>query len=592
MASTTVPGATSLQLHRGADALALLCSPPFQRQWSALLDACPWGTSMQYPEFVIPWYSSYEDVYEPLTIHQFAPDGDLSGLLLLAVNKAAGSIACAGTHHAEYQAWLATPGDQRFIGSALKKLCDLGFDRLQFRYIPSGAPLTWLKEGKHRWDRRSDLRAVRKPLMQLDSPAEIQKSLKKKSNKSRINRLQRDGALEFHQLGEPQELDQVAEDLVLFTDFRQGALHGSCPFRDDKRKYSFYRKLMHSPKLLHVTVMRAGQKLVSAHVGMANRREVSLGILAHSPIAAEHSPGKIHLLYLGLLLSQQGFAALDLTPGGDPYKDRFATHYDEAHLLTVFLSRDAWLRHLALSGCIAAGKRIAKYVHVNPQELITKLAAVKYKVRRDGFVRSSKSLLCSAVRCLWTRTEIRFYRMPAFEARQRVRDDSVRESSLADLLCYEPVEAWQPSKQAFLNEAMSRIEKGVRVYSCSVDGVLAQYGWATIGPGKAYVPEVHCDFEYPPKSAVLSDHYTHPTFRGRGLGASCLARMLHDIGGIEDLEYVYASVRADDAEVRSIVENAGFQFQACIVRRKRFGSTQVVFTGNLGHSPTAHTEPT
>jgi hypothetical protein len=41
---------------------------------------------------------------------------------------------------------------------------------------------------------------------------------------------------------------------------------------------------------------------------------------------------------LGQRLKADGFRALDLTPGGDPWKDRFATAFDEVQELTVFTS--------------------------------------------------------------------------------------------------------------------------------------------------------------------------------------------------------------------------------------------------------------
>ena len=61
---------------------------------------------------------------------------------------------------------------------------------------------------------------------------------------------------------------------------------------------------------MHVTVFKAGDRLLGAHIGVRNKDEVMLGVVAHSPFLAEHSPGKLHILQLGLMLHNQGFCPL------------------------------------------------------------------------------------------------------------------------------------------------------------------------------------------------------------------------------------------------------------------------------------------
>ena len=116
--------------------------------------------------------------------------------------------------------------------------------------------------------------------------------MRKKSNKSRMNRLARHGPVEFVELTTPEELDREYDEIIAFTDFRQGAIHDICPFADDARKRAFYRELLRQPELLHVTVMRAGGKTIAAHIGLRSGRELILGIVCYSPFVAEHSPGK------------------------------------------------------------------------------------------------------------------------------------------------------------------------------------------------------------------------------------------------------------------------------------------------------------
>src|SRR5439155_18570984 len=97
-------------------------------------------------------------------------------------------------------------------------------------------------------------------------------------------------------------------------DFRQGAINHSLPFQSDPPKKRFLEGLMRIPKFLHVTVMRLNGRLIAAHVGTCNRRQVVLGTVAYSPFFASYSPGKFHMLFLGLKLEADGFEFLDLTP--------------------------------------------------------------------------------------------------------------------------------------------------------------------------------------------------------------------------------------------------------------------------------------
>ncbi len=366
---TTQPVAShpaAIQLVSQSDAEHLLESLDFQSQWRTLVSDCPWATALQTPEFARTWYECYKGSYSPLIGLRYLSSGRLDGLLLLAVQRATGQLTFAGGHQAEYNVWLALPGDRTFISETLHSLAKLGFASITFTYLPPGTPLDWLEP---EWTRRSSLRAVKRPLLTVGNPEPITESLTKKKNRRRLEKLLAGEALEFVELQTAAELDPYYDEIIDYCDFRQGAVHGSCPFRDDPQKRIFYRALMEQPGLMHVTVFKAGNRLLGAHIGVRNKDEVMLGVVAHSPFLAEHSPGKLHVLQLGLMMHNQGFARLDLTPGGDAYKDDRATEYDDAHVLTVFLDSKA----LASNRVSDAGRRtlkaIARLLHLDRERI-------------------------------------------------------------------------------------------------------------------------------------------------------------------------------------------------------------------------------
>ena len=124
----------TVSVYQEAAAERLLASSEFQAQWQNLFEKCPWGTCFQTSAFVYTWYRCYGELYQPLLLVRFAANGQLDGLLTLAVDRTTGDVTFAGAHHAEYRVWLALPGEQTFIVDALQQLRRLGFVRLCFNF--------------------------------------------------------------------------------------------------------------------------------------------------------------------------------------------------------------------------------------------------------------------------------------------------------------------------------------------------------------------------------------------------------------------------------------------------------------------------
>lgn len=557
--------AATLLVYSNSEALRVIASPEFQSQWRALAHNCPWATALQTPEFACTWYQCYEEVYRPLILVRYAVSGEMDGLMALATDRASGKLTFAGAHQAEYNVWLALPGEQTFIVEALGRLQQLGFSSLSFTYLPPGTPLEWLQNG---WMHRSTIRAVQRPLLTVDNIEAVRDSISKKKNRRRLEKLQADGPLSFLELHTPDELDVYYDEIIDFCDFRTGATHGTCPFREDPRKRAFYRALMAQEGLLHVTVTTIGQRLVAAHIGIRNKNEVMLGIVGHSPFLAVHSPGKLHVLQLGLLLHQEGYSSLDLTPGGDSYKEDRATRYDEAYVLSIFLDSKAWALHSIASGVRSVAKRIVSILHLDKEKL------ARWQSSAEDPIRSLRSLFKSVRDQIWSSSEMRFYRAEANLA-QGPCEAEVRRNRLRDLLGYEPVDRSCRSRREFLRDAIARIESGVHAYSVVHGDVLVNYAWLTSVIGKSFVTEVEHTYEYPPHSVLLQQVYTHPSYRGQGLCSRTLTQIVNDEASVGNVEFVYAAVPAGHRAGRRAIEKAGFKYQNSIIREVRFGVAKV-----------------
>ncbi len=143
-----------------------------------------------------------------------------------------------------------------------------------------------------------------------------------------------------------------------------------------------------------------------------------------------------------------------------------------------------------------------------------------------------------------------------------------------DLVCYTPAEGWQPTTDAFLQSATERLDNGEHCYTRVEDGVLAHYGWLIERQERTFMDEVHQAWALPPGAAVVYGFYTHPRFRGRGLYASSLGRMLRDAAAVPGVGEVYICVRADNAPSRRVIEKLGFVYERSFYERRRFRSVQ------------------
>ncbi len=361
----------NITLSRDSKAWELLQNQQFGGLWRILADSCPWATAFQRPEFVTTWYKVYEQKYAPLIISSELEPGRLAGLLFLAVQRDSGELVVAGAHQAEYQVWLSSPDDENlFITRALDALREeVPNQSLVFRYIPSGTPIQWA-EKESPWSKFAMLEPWRRPIVKIEDPAFVKGYLaqkyKRRSTKSYFNQLRKYGDLRFERLNGEEALSEVLDELIRYYDSRQMAMHGDAPFRGDARKKPFHLAMMREANLLHVTVLRAGERIVSSQFGIASKNELILAMPIFSPFFADQSPITLHYLLLVEKALEEGYQILDMTPGESGFKDRFATEHEQVHILRVFFS--SWDRRRLKTKITleAAARSVLRRMNVSP----------------------------------------------------------------------------------------------------------------------------------------------------------------------------------------------------------------------------------
>jgi CelD/BcsL family acetyltransferase involved in cellulose biosynthesis len=296
--------------------------------WDNLFFSCPWATVFQSRDFVTSWLECFHG-FSPIIITDWN-GSSMAGLWVLV--KANGGFTAPGFDLAEYQVWIALPQENEgFITKALAAFSNkFPKEIIHLKYIPD--PNQMEVFGKNQMlAKHTAWKAYDRPMMEADKEW-LQKELKKKNRKEKLNRLNRIGELKFEQVTDLDLFKSLIDEMALQSDFRKGALYNKTFFHDEPQRKDFLLRLFELGHL-HVTTLTVGNTLIASNAGIMSKDMLHLqGINSHSPYFSKHSPGILHFLMLGVAISDSQVHTFDLTPGGaDGYKAVLANKQDVAY---------------------------------------------------------------------------------------------------------------------------------------------------------------------------------------------------------------------------------------------------------------------
>lgn len=528
----------SIHILSGGEALALLADASFVSQWTETERATPWATPTQRPDFSAAWYRCYADVATPVLVFRGEPRRDLRALLALAAFPG-NRLTVAGAEQSEYQGWIAHPDETEFITAALDALAlRYPAHRLRFQYLAPGIP-TDVLDAHPRWGALAVARSETRGLMRLD-PAETARTLKKSGNRSKLNRLKQLGEVRLDRLTERQELAAVIDEIAAHCDLRQCAMNGVMPFRDDTRKREFYLSMLEAPGLLHATVLRVGSTVAAAHLGVASARDVSLGVIAHNPFLAAHSPGKLLIHLLSNRLAEEGFQLLDLTPGG-AYKDRFASEYDEVQVRDIHFGRASFVATSVARRSRALAKRVVLAVGrlAGLDEAAVRRRAAALRGRGSTSEHAGGPAGGAPMRGL--------LRIDAHAAQRLPVSGTVARDRAEDLQRYDAID---PPRQQFCRDVLQRLEAGEHAYTLSDTSGLLHCAWLR--------PPVDEGGGATPRAALLTSGYTRVGRSDGRLELQSLLQRAQDAVLIDAAEFVDVDVDGLRSDVLSELARLGF----------------------------------
>ncbi|WP_143962608.1 GNAT family N-acetyltransferase [Litoribacter populi] len=486
---------------------ALLGDDKFLEDWDSLYYSCEWSNAFFSPSFAKCFYEVFEQEYTPIIIAQFE-NGNLKALLPLNVEANAVleqktfKVKGVGYHYAEYQGWLAERGlEVSFIKEALALLLKtFPTAEIHLKYLPAKIPVDWVSEPA--WSAKCALQEWGRPLMRMSDP-ELPKFFKKRSYKTKLNRLKRSGKLEFKEVTDRNEYADMLPALALQFDFRQGAMFNKKHFQDNPKKTDLMMRLFDAG-LLHSTILTLDGEIIASIIAVTGQNWIHLGgINTHSPEHAVHSPGFVHFVLLSEMLSKDENMVFDLTPGGDEYKERLATDRDVTYGLIISNSKKAILK----------GKARVEF-----DELMLRQGrrpvSVENDVRKELHIwkHRAKNLTKRGLPKLYDNPKVRLENVYEINKKEDCEQLSfkVKKNHLEDLLLY-----WSEGNQATRWEAlthfMKSMERGEDVYCVSRNTELMACIW--VANGKAIVKSEELSTVFSEEDHVMYHFYCKPQFK-------------------------------------------------------------------------------
>ncbi len=563
----------TIDIAQGDQAYSMLSNDAFLREWALLCEKCPWTTPSQGIGFVTTWYRVYRERFCPVILSEFSPEGEMVGLLTLAVSSDSLKLVVAGDLDAEYEVWLSDPDNgDAFIEKVMEKIREtFPTHSLVFEYLPPLTPVGWTASDRP-WGGRCQLTCHDRPLLEAENAAEfLSRMRRKKEFRLKLNRLKKLGDVQCQWVTDPDEFAPIMDKIAVYHDFRHGAVHGRLRYEEDLLKNAFNLALIAVPDLFRLFVLKAGSKIIATRGVLCGKNSVHLFGHAQSPFYDRLSPGMLSLLLMSESLMKEGCPLLDLTPspGRVTYKERFATTRDEVRILRVFPSRRALIRHKTMLRLESLARRVFSMIHIRTgaiKEFLQKMRGINIA---DAVCRRLAWPVRWLFRNIWHRCELQIY---SYKAEDVIIDEQphlMSKDSLSDLLAHLRNRPWH--RKMFLSASLTHLRDGDHVYTYAEHGRLLHYGWVTEHQKEAFQPKVHQAAKFPPGSAVLGYFYTVPDARGRGLYQSSLRQILQDLAAIPGIHKIYILVLANNAPSRHTIEKVGFTYEYSLFERKILG---------------------
>jgi hypothetical protein len=513
-------------LVKNKEVFELLQDAGFQKKWKQLATQSVGFTKLQENDFLTTWYQLYQSLFDPILIFSQNEKNELVGLIALAWDKEKQKIAHAG--NAEYHGWLAIESETiPFLKSVLEIVKnDLGVKKWSWNWMSSGLDAASLKTaadgGVYFFIEEQE-----SPIWNLLDEEKLKKSLKSRSLKSKINRYKRRGEYRFEMIKDSNRVREVLDIAQHQCDFRREAVNNNRPFAEDQFKIDFAAELVEIPKTIHVSALWLDDQLLACHVGSDDGNRVCFGMISYDPSESKQSPGTLMIVELAKQLKEDGYTMLDMTPGTNSYKDRFANSYEKLYRPAIFFSQKEYLKAKAKNAIKLQSKKMLKLAKVDvPTMRKWKADAKDWSNKLKTFPKSIFSVFGNTI---LKKKRIQFHQV---DLEKIIQSDNINfpidKQKYTDLLLYKDNQPFN-NRRELLQVALRKFSKGEVLFSKSKNGRLEWFCWMKEVKGEIEIEgsSETVLMDDGDKAKVLYDFYTSSNMENTGFEESVLEVIPH-----------------------------------------------------------------
>lgn len=464
-----------IQLLPENESLHKLSDQHFISIWQQLAKDSESLTLIQEVEFASSWYQSYLHDFKPLLVIGFNEAKDIIGILPLAISRSDKKLSHAGQDQAEYNGWICKKNFERtFLTHTLitiKK--QLVISDWEWTWMPPNTDvncldLTLLRQHNIYINQVS----CESPIYALNDTKRINKIKKSKAMKSKNNRLNRKGELRIERITDKATTEKIITDIIRQCNFRHLSLYNYMPFESDKNKAAWHLNQMKNPRHVHFTVLWQGDRLLACNYGYCTDDTVMVGLFTYDPIEGANSPGNIFLIKLIEYITEEGYTYLDLTPGGDEYKERFCNQHNTLIKPTICFNRLSLAKHFIKSSLRHYVKK-----QLNGRFTIRDIASLQ-AIKEKGLLNSVKN-------------RIQYYKKDAATlfvydqtTQKKQTKASVNINQYSDLLAFNDAKSDLSHKEV-VHSALRKFQRGDQLFTIIIDNTLLAFAWLAL-PGKKH----------------------------------------------------------------------------------------------------------
>ncbi len=527
------------------DTLKIISDKEFISTWKSLAENTTHCTVIQEYGFVVSWYKSYLDKYQPMMVLGYDEEENVVGILPLAIAHDTGNISHAGANQAEYHGWICPKEyEEAFLIQSLisiKKEFNTG--QWKWGWMPPEVNIDWFESNILRENGiYINSIASESPLHNLENPEKLKKLNKNKSNKVKMNRLKRRGELKIERIRDRDSAEKLFEVVIAQYNFRQLSLYNHIPFQLDKNKRVWHLNQMDiMPENTHFTVLWHGDELLACNIGCCTTDKVLLGLTSYDPTKGVDSPGAIFLIKLLEFIKEEGYKYLDLTPGGDGYKERFSNEH-------VSLVKP--------SICFNQYNQLKDYTSTSLRNLLKKRFSARDLASIQSLTQKSiPALLKSMVPKQKDDTSSYFsYSGETVEVIPNDNLPHLRLQQYNDLLLYQNKSGDLTHKEVVFT-ALKKFERGDRLYTMVSNTELIAFVWIANSGKKHWHPHLEENINYTENSIFIYDFYTSDKTRKDNIFQFCMQEILKDLQN-EKISVIYL-VKPIDID-KKVVNDIGF----------------------------------